>query len=330
MKKLSLTSYTPYPSRKIRRICFCTPLKTTKEQDSIRRIQRNPIRRIQVMECEYSGRYRTWSLLQEIPNTPYPTSPDTAYRPVSRLYKYMTLNSVLELGINDLALSDRHPTYHEATSDQDKLIQRRYSDTKMTLITTPSNTAISIDLFSNNVVQDFQENSDDEVDERSSHFAKDYFSKTSKPSYKSPVTGYSSVSKVFQPKFTPKLIQSSQSTSCQADPNDKEEVLDDEEVTRVKVLMALADDELTIGKNHARNDEWIDITMTKGASPSSEVESFTFQPHSPKERPGLGRVIYLSLNRSVSGTVTVSETERTIPSVPAEVKNTEQESKINE
>ncbi|GJY96387.1 hypothetical protein Tco_0513297 [Tanacetum coccineum] len=29
----------------------------------------NPIRRIQVIECEDSGRYRTWSLLQEIPNT---------------------------------------------------------------------------------------------------------------------------------------------------------------------------------------------------------------------------------------------------------------------
>ncbi|GJR03611.1 hypothetical protein Tco_0526595 [Tanacetum coccineum] len=44
---------------------------------------------------------------------------------------------------------------------------------------------------------------------------------------------------------------------------DKEEVSDDEEVTQVKVLMALADDELTVGKNHARNDEWIDITMRK-------------------------------------------------------------------
>ncbi|GJX10306.1 zf-CCHC domain-containing protein [Tanacetum coccineum] len=40
----------------------------------------NSIRRIQDIEGEYSGRYQTWSLLQEIPNTPYPTSPDTAYR----------------------------------------------------------------------------------------------------------------------------------------------------------------------------------------------------------------------------------------------------------
>ncbi|GJV69051.1 hypothetical protein Tco_1484560 [Tanacetum coccineum] len=34
---------------------------------------------------------------------------------------------------------------------------------------------------------------------------------------------------------------------------DEEEVLDDEEMTQVKVLMALADDELAVGKNHARN-----------------------------------------------------------------------------
>ncbi|GJV57012.1 retrovirus-related pol polyprotein from transposon TNT 1-94 [Tanacetum coccineum] len=45
------------------------------------------------------------------------------------------------------------------------------------------------------------------------HFAKDCFSKTSKPSYKSLVSGNSSGSKGFQPKFTPKLIQSSQSSS---------------------------------------------------------------------------------------------------------------------
>ncbi|GKA92698.1 retrovirus-related pol polyprotein from transposon TNT 1-94 [Tanacetum coccineum] len=240
---------------------------------------------------------------------------------------------------------------------EDNLIQRRYSDTKKALITTPSSTAISTAFFSNNVIQDFQENSDDEVDERSSeeylrdldiefherallanskrfikrrnnfssqkanentkcykcgkkgHFAKDCFSKTSEPSYKSPVTGYSSVSKGFQPKFTPKLIQSSQNSISQADPKiqkdykaeykkmkaklalleanpstsqtpktfqpknkglvaetfdwDEEEVSDDEEVTQVKVLMALADDELTVGKNHARNGEWIDITMRK-------------------------------------------------------------------
>ncbi|GJY54238.1 hypothetical protein Tco_0445902 [Tanacetum coccineum] len=149
---------------------------------------------------------------------------------------------------------------------EDNLIQRRYSDTKKALITTPSSTLISIAFFSNNVIQDFQENSNDEVDERTSeeylraldiryherallanskrfikrrnnfscqkgnentacykcgnkgYFARDYFSKTSKPSYKSPVNNYSSVSKGFQPKFTPKLIQSSSNSNNQAHP----------------------------------------------------------------------------------------------------------------
>ncbi|GKA68502.1 hypothetical protein Tco_0768419, partial [Tanacetum coccineum] len=44
---------------------------------------------------------------------------------------------------------------------------------------------------------------------------------------------------------------------------DKEEVFNDEEMTQVKVLMALADDELVVGKKHARNGEWTDITMRK-------------------------------------------------------------------
>nr|GEV86753.1 hypothetical protein [Tanacetum cinerariifolium] len=44
---------------------------------------------------------------------------------------------------------------------------------------------------------------------------------------------------------------------------DKEEVFDDEDMTQVKVLLALADDKLSVGKNHARNGEWIDITMNK-------------------------------------------------------------------
>ncbi|GKA03926.1 hypothetical protein Tco_0676707 [Tanacetum coccineum] len=74
----------------------------------------------------------------------------------------------------------------------------------------------------------------------------------------------------------------------------------------------------------------------QGASPSSEVMPLTFQPHSPKERPGLGIMKHTkpetqdSSNKSVSRTVTISETEPTTPLVPTEVKDTEQESKINE
>ncbi|GJX49069.1 retrovirus-related pol polyprotein from transposon TNT 1-94 [Tanacetum coccineum] len=194
--------------------------------------------------------------------------------------------------------------------------------------------------LSKHEINDFQENSDDEVDERSSeeylrdldikfhersllanskrfiirinnfsgqkaneniecykcgkksHFAKDCFSKTSEPSYKSLVTGYSSVSKAklalleanpsmsqnpktFQPKNKGLVVKTFDW--------DEEEVSDDEEVTQVKVLMALVDDELTVRKNHASN-----------------------------------------------GIVTISETEPTTPLVPTKVKYTEQESKINE
>ncbi|GJV48238.1 retrovirus-related pol polyprotein from transposon TNT 1-94 [Tanacetum coccineum] len=238
--------------------------------------------------------------------------------------------------LNELANDGVNLTKHEINVEiyrrfayEDNLIQRRYSDTKKALITTPSSTAISTAYFSSNFVQDFQENFDDEVDERSSeeylrdldieyherallanskcfikrrnifsgqkaneniecykcgnkgHFARDCFSKTSKPSYKSSVNNYSSVSKGFQPKFTPKLIQSSLNSSSQVDPKFQKDykakykkmkaklalleakVSDDEKVIQVKVLMALADDELTVGKSHARNGEWVDITIRK-------------------------------------------------------------------
>nr|GEX13974.1 retrovirus-related Pol polyprotein from transposon TNT 1-94 [Tanacetum cinerariifolium] len=247
---------------------------------------------------------------------------------------------------------------------------------------------------------------------------------------------------------------------------DEEEVFKDEEVTQVKVLIALADDELTVGKSHTRNGEWVNITLKKnnskrrkminekwltslkkvsqciseqiphqkkkvlggellteslskininenafipasmgydqemvpktkdwvekfnpdsilpnfntgriivpesqdvnesletlntlesskdseaefltplpplkklqGASPSLEIMPLTFQPHSLKKRPGLCIMKHTKLethdssNKSVSGTVTVSETKQTKPSVPTKFKDTKKESKLNE
>ncbi|GJZ76011.1 hypothetical protein Tco_0640476 [Tanacetum coccineum] len=77
---------------------------------------------------------------------------------------------------------------------------------------------------------------------------------------------------------------------------DEEEVLDNEEVTQVKVLMALADDELTVGKNHACNGEWIDITMRRrhikgpiwylDSGCSRSMTSFKSYPHKYVEQPG--------------------------------------------
>nr|GEY28369.1 retrovirus-related Pol polyprotein from transposon TNT 1-94 [Tanacetum cinerariifolium] len=50
---------------------------------------------------------------------------------------------------------------------------------------------------------------------------------------------------------------------------------DEEEMTQVKVLMALADDELLVGKNDACNGEWIDINIRK-----KEVKESLFIPAS--------------------------------------------------
>nr|GEZ30720.1 retrovirus-related Pol polyprotein from transposon TNT 1-94 [Tanacetum cinerariifolium] len=55
----------------------------------------------------------------------------------------------------------------------------------------------------------------------------------------------------------------------------------------------------------------------------------TFQPHSSKERPGLG-IMKHTKQITPSGSVTVSETKQITHSVPTEVKNTEQELKLNE
>ncbi|GJT65632.1 hypothetical protein Tco_1017112 [Tanacetum coccineum] len=254
---------------------------------------------------------------------------------------------------------------------EDNLISRRYLETKKALITTPSTTSISTTFFSNNIIQDFQENYDDEVDERtiekylrdldikfherallagSKHFIKRKNIFSSQKANENRSSG-------FPPKFTPKLIQSSQQVqSSQNEPKiskdykteykkglvaetfdwDKEEVSDDEKITLVKVLMALADDELAVRKNLARNGEWIDITVRKGASPCFEVMPLNYQDHSPRERPGLGTMKHTkpktqeSSSKSISGPITVCNTLTFTSSVPTKVKNTKQESKIDE
>ncbi|GKC88660.1 hypothetical protein Tco_1149309 [Tanacetum coccineum] len=73
---VSIKEDTAYP-------CLHSP-KTTKETSSIRRIQRRPIRRIEDIVCEDSGRYQAWSLLQETPNTPYPIPWIRRIEPTSR------------------------------------------------------------------------------------------------------------------------------------------------------------------------------------------------------------------------------------------------------
>nr|GEX24622.1 hypothetical protein [Tanacetum cinerariifolium] len=117
---------------------------------------------------------------------------------------------------------------------------------------------------------------------------------------------------------------------------DKKEVSDDEQMTQVNVLMALADDELTVRNNHAHNGEWTGIIVRKEASPSFEVMPLTYQDHSPRERPGSSTMKYTKpetqefLSKSVLGPVTVCDTEPVTSSVPTKFKNNDQESKIDE
>ncbi|GKB13495.1 retrovirus-related pol polyprotein from transposon TNT 1-94 [Tanacetum coccineum] len=106
------------------------------------------------------------------------------------------------------------------------------------------------------------------------HFARDCFSKTSKPSHKSPTLYSSSVSKGFQPKFKPKLIQSSQyAQTSQGEPKVQKDYK--AEYKKMKAKLALLEaipptsqsskplKSKNKGLNHARNGEWIDITMKK-------------------------------------------------------------------
>nr|GEX08838.1 RNA-directed DNA polymerase, eukaryota [Tanacetum cinerariifolium] len=63
-------------------------LNLTKDHEgtsSIRHIQKNSIRRIEDIKCEYSGRYQTWSLLQETLDMPYQTHSIRRLRKKSRL-----------------------------------------------------------------------------------------------------------------------------------------------------------------------------------------------------------------------------------------------------
>ncbi|GKB01276.1 hypothetical protein Tco_0829320 [Tanacetum coccineum] len=81
---------------------------------------------------------------------------------------------------------------------------------------------------------DFQENSDDEVDERSSE---EYLIDLELEFHERALLANSKLSKGFQPKFTPKLIQSSQHTqSSQNEPKFQKDYKD--EYKKVKAKLA--------------------------------------------------------------------------------------------
>nr|GEY67309.1 hypothetical protein [Tanacetum cinerariifolium] len=124
---------------------------------------------------------------------------------------------------------------------------------------------------------------------------------------------------------------------------DDEDISNDEEETRVQVLITLADDELSVRKNHGRNESGSELQTPlpplknpQGAFPSFAIMTLTYQDHSSKERSGLGTMKYAkpetqeSSNMNVLGPVTISNPKPVTFSVPTEVKTNDQESKINE
>ncbi|GJZ99133.1 hypothetical protein Tco_0671684 [Tanacetum coccineum] len=222
------------------------------------------------------------------------------------------------------------------------------------------------------------------------------------------VNNYYQVSKGFQPKFTPKLIQSSPNSSSQADPKVQKDykaeykkmkakvalleakVSDDEEVTQVKIqnteltklnhaLQEQLKEEKKINKKWLTSSKKVSQCISeqiphqkkkflkvKRLNPDSKLPNFNTErilvpesqavneslkptktsitpksfkdseaesliPLPPlKNLQGASPSSEDSLNKSVSGTITVRETKATTPLVPTEVKDTEQELKINE
>ncbi|GJY56331.1 hypothetical protein Tco_0455446 [Tanacetum coccineum] len=207
------------------------------------------------------------------------------------------------------------------------------------------------------------------------------------------------VSKGFQQKFIPKLIQSSQhAQSSQGEPKVQKDYKAeykkikvkltllkacpptsqstkpfqlknkglvaetfnwDEEETQVKILMALAYDELLVRKNHARNGEWIhhhekenpfipasldyDHEMVPKSkdwverlNPDNKLLNFNTERILALESQAVNECLQLikastdPKSSKESGPATISDTKPVTSSVPTKVKTNDQESKIDE
>ncbi|GJR39864.1 hypothetical protein Tco_1215548 [Tanacetum coccineum] len=123
---------------------------------------------------------------------------------------------------------------------------------------------ISIAFFSNSVVQDFKENSDYEKVKAKLELLE------VGPSNTQP-------SKPFQTKNKGLVAET-------YDWDEEKVTSNDEEMVKVKVLMALSkDDKMAVGKSHARNDEWVNITMRKAINESLALTEASSDPESSKE-----------------------------------------------
>ncbi|GJR70270.1 retrovirus-related pol polyprotein from transposon TNT 1-94 [Tanacetum coccineum] len=90
------------------------------------------------------------------------------------------------------------------------------------------------------------------------HFTRDYWSKTSVPSYELPFQLKPLSSSQYKPELRP-----TKDFEAKYNKDEEEVSLDDNEMVEVKVLMALAKDNNAISKKGARNDEYVKISMRK-------------------------------------------------------------------
>ncbi|GKA48328.1 hypothetical protein Tco_0741286 [Tanacetum coccineum] len=97
---------------------------------------------------------------------------------------------------------------------------------------------------------------------RRGYFARDYFSKTSVLSYSSPFQKPHTI--IFSPSQQKPELRPNKDFEAKYNKDEEDVSFDDNKMTEVKVLMALANEESTnVGKESARNIEWVKISMRK-------------------------------------------------------------------
>ncbi|GJU32327.1 hypothetical protein Tco_1175916 [Tanacetum coccineum] len=143
-------------------------------------------------------------------------------------------------------------------------LSQTYTDYK-TLLNELANDGVNLSKYE---INDFQENSDNEANERTSEeYLRDldmvFHERALLANSKRFIKIRNNFSSQKANENTNYLLIKEQWPSFFTFDWDDEEVSHDEDMTKVKVLMALVDDELIVGKNHARNGEWINITVRK-------------------------------------------------------------------
>nr|GEU65190.1 retrovirus-related Pol polyprotein from transposon TNT 1-94 [Tanacetum cinerariifolium] len=140
---------------------------------------------------------------------------------------------------------------------------------------------LKVENFTNGKKKDFQDSPDDEKDTRSSQ---EYINDLEEE-YQA--RALLSKSKRFLKKGTQSSAVPKQLTKLNVTNVDKEEVSsDDNKMVEVKVLMALAEDNDAVGKEGARNGEWVKISMRKSATDydSADVSSICSTPLPPLKK----------------------------------------------